>query len=97
MLAVGKLTTSQASFGLSTSVKLRSPVAVGVPGVPLATPPASTTAPVVSPLITAASLVPLMMMMTTFEVPSTVVTVNVSLSICPTLRACTSALLLSSV
>ena len=51
----------------------------------------------VSPLITAASLVPLMMMMTTFEVPSTVVTVNVSLSISPTLRACTSALLLSSV
>ena len=45
----------QASAGLSTSVEFRSPVAVGVPGVPLATPPASTTLPVVSPVITAAS------------------------------------------
>ena len=34
-------TAAQASFGLSTSVEFRSPVAVGVPDVPLATPPAS--------------------------------------------------------
>ena len=36
----------------------------GVPGVPLSTPPASTTAPLVTPLITAASLVPWMVMVT---------------------------------
>ena len=41
--------------------------------------------------------VPWMMMVTTCEVPSTAKTVNVSIRICPTLRACTSALLLSSV
>ena len=35
-LAVGGLTAVQASFGLSTSVEFRSPVAVGVPGVALA-------------------------------------------------------------
>ena len=68
-----------------------------MPGVPLATPPASITLPVVAPLITAASLAPLMVMVTTCEVPSTVKTVNVSVSVCPTLSACTSALLLSSV
>ena len=58
MLAVAVPTAVQASLGLlsSTSVELRSPVAVGVPGVPLSTPPASTTGPMKSPLITAASL-----------------------------------------
>ena len=79
------------------SVEFRLPVAVGVPGVPLLTPPASVTAPLVTPLITAVSLVPLMVMVTSCAVPSTVVAVNVSVSVCPTLSACTSALLLSSV
>ena len=50
---------------------------------PLATPPASTTVPVKSPLITAASLAPLMVMVTTWAVPSTVVAVKVSVSVCP--------------
>ena len=54
-----------------------------MPGVPLATPPASTTVPVKSPLITAASLAPLMVMVTTWAVPSTVVAVNVSVSVSP--------------
>ena len=62
--------------GLSTSAASRSPVAVGMPGVPLATPPASITVPVISPLITAASLAPVMVMVTTCAVPSTVVTVK---------------------
>ena len=90
-------TAVQASFGLSTSVEFRSPVAVGVPGVPLATPPASITVPVAVPVITAASLAPLMVMVTSCAVPSTVMAVNVSVSVCPTLSACTAALLLSSV
>ena len=64
---------------------------------PLATPPASVTAPVAVPVITAASLAPLMVMVTTCAVPSTVVTVKVSVSVWPTLSACTAALLLSSV
>ena len=99
MLAVAVPTAVQASLGLlsSTSVEFRSPVAVGVPGVPLSTPPASITAPMKSPVITAASLVPLMVMVTSCWVPPTVVTVNVSVSVCPTLSACTAALLLSSV
>ena len=84
-------------MGLSTSVEFRLPVAVGVPGVPLATPPASVTDPLAAPLITAASLAPLMVMVTSCGVPSTVVAVNVSVSVCPTLSACTVALLLLSV
>ena len=64
---------------------------------PLATPPASITAPVAVPVITAASLAPLMVTVTSCAVPSTVVTVKVSVSVCPTLSACTAALLLSSV
>jgi hypothetical protein len=48
---------------------------------PLPTPPASTTVPVVSPLITAASLVPVMVTVTTCAVPSTVVTVKVSVRV----------------
>ena len=46
---------------LSTSVSVSVPVAVGVPGVPLATPPASMTEPVNVPVITAASLTPVML------------------------------------
>ena len=99
MLAVAVPTAIQASLGLlpSTSVELRSPVAVGVPGVRLSTPPASTTGPMKSPLITAASFLPLMVMVTSCWVSPTVVTVNVSVSVCPTLSACTAGLLLSSV
>ena len=93
----GVATTFQASVGLSTSVEFRSPVAVGVPGVPLLTPPASVTDPLTAPLIAAASLAPLMVMVTTWKVPSTVVAVKLSVSVCPTLSACTVALLLSSV
>ena len=52
------------------------PVAVGVPGVPLATPPASVTSPVTSPVITAASLVPWMVIATTWAVPSAARTVK---------------------
>jgi hypothetical protein len=50
-----------------------------------------------TPLITATSLAPLMVMVTSCAVPSTVVAVNVSLSVCPTLSAYTVGLLLSSV
>ena len=64
---------------------------------PLATPPASVTDPLVTPPITAASLVPWMVMLTSWVVPSTVKAVNVSVSVSPTLSACTVALLLSSV
>ena len=39
---------------------------------PVPTPPASVTLPVVSPLITAASLAPLMVMVTSCAVPSAV-------------------------
>ena len=78
-------------------MELRSPVAVGVPGVPLSTPPASITDPLATPLITAASLAPLMVMVTSWAVPSTVKAVNVSVSVCPTLSACTAGLSLSSV
>ena len=68
-----------------------------MPGVPLATPPASSTVPVKSPLITAASSVPWMVMVTSWAVPSTVVAVNVSVNVSPVLSACTAGLLLSSV
>ena len=49
---------------LSTSVSVSVPVAVGVPGVPLARPPASITVPLDVPEITAASLAPLIVMVT---------------------------------
>ena len=48
-----------------------SPAAVGVPGAPLATPPASVSVPGGAPRITAASFAPLMVMFTVFAVPST--------------------------
>ena len=94
--AAGVLMAVHASLKLSTSVEFRSPVAVGVPGVPLATPPASMTYPLAVPLITAASLAPVMVMVTTWAVPSTVVAVKLSVSVPPTLSACTAGLLLSS-
>ena len=64
---------------------------------PEPTPPSSITLPVVAPLITAASLAPLMVTVTSWAVPSTVVTVNVSIRVSPTLSACTAGLLLLSV
>ena len=53
--------------------------------------------PSLVPLITAASLAPWMVMVTTCEVPSTVKAVNVSVNVCPALSACTAGLLSSSV
>ena len=82
---------------MSTSVEFRSPVAGGVPDVLLLTPPASITAPVAAPLITAASLAPLMVMVTELRAPSVVTAVKVSISVSPALSACTAALLSSSV
>ena len=78
-------------------MELRLPVAVGMPGVPLATPPASTTVPLVSPLITAASFCAAMVMVTTCAVPSTVSAVKLSVSVAAPLSACTAGLLSSSV
>ncbi len=72
-------------------------MAVGVPGVALATPPASIAVPVVVPEMMAASLWPLIVTVTTFAVPSMVVTVKVSVSVLPALSACTALLALSSV
>ena len=73
------------------------PVAVCVPGVALTTPRISVTEPVVVPEMMAASLLPLMVIVTTWGVPSTVVTVKVSVSVPPTLSACTTLLALLSV
>ena len=44
-----------------------------------------------------ASLAPLMVMVTTWDVPSTVFTVKLSVRVSPALSACTAGLLLSSV
>src|SRR5262245_4963947 len=97
MLVVGELIAVHASFGLSTSAEFRSPVAVGVPGVPLAAPPASVTEPLSAPARRAAALVPVIVMVIPWGVPSTVATVNVSAKVWPTLSACTVALLLFNV
>ncbi len=51
----------------------------------------------VSPLITAASLLPVIVTVTTRSVPSADFTVNVSVSVPPTLSALTAALPLLSV
>ena len=80
--------------GLSTSASMSVPVAVGMPGVAL---PVSVTAPVVVPEMTAESLLPVMVIVTTWWVPSTVVTVKLSVSVPPALSACTALLVLSSV
>ena len=86
MLALGELTTMKV-FRLSTSVLIKSPVAVGVPTVVLFTPPASKTGPEVVPVITALSFVPAILTVTTCEVPSTELTVKVSVSVLPTFKA----------
>ncbi len=57
-LAVPAGTAVKALVVPSTSLDVKLPVAVGVPAMALATPPASVTAPVLVPEITAASLLP---------------------------------------
>ena len=57
----------------------------------------STTQPCVSPQMTAASLLPSIVMVTVCAVPSTVLTTKVSVSVWPTLSAWTAQLPLSSV
>ena len=59
------VTGVKALGALSTSVAVSVPVAV-VPGVALATPPASIAAPVVAPEMMAASLVPWMVIVTSW-------------------------------
>ncbi len=81
VLAAPAATAVKALAVPSTSVDVNVPVAVGVPGVPLATPPASVTAPVLVPVTTAASLLPVIVTVTNWGVPSAVVTVKVSLSV----------------
>ena len=81
----------------STSVLVSVPVAVGVPVLALATPPASVTAPVFVPEITAASFAPVMVTVTTWLVPSAAFTVKVSFSVAAAAKPCTVALLLLSV
>ena len=62
------------------------PLTVGVSLVPLAIPPASVISPKVSPKKYGASLVPLIVIVISFVVPSTVVTVNVSVRVSPTFK-----------
>ena len=70
------------------------PLAVGVPGEAVS---ASITEPVAVPEMMAASLLPVMVTVTTWAVPSMVVTVKLSVSVSPTLSACTALLALLSV
>src|SRR3569833_526471 len=79
--------TAWNALELSTSADVRVPVAVAVPGVPLPTPPASTTLQPVTPLMTAASLRPSIVTVTSCAVPSSEYTVNVSRMDSPTLSA----------
>ena len=81
-LGVAAVTTLNVA-ALSTSVAVSVPLTEGVPGVALATPPASTTAPLLLPLITAASLVPVMLTCTVVLAPLTRATVKVSLCTLP--------------
>ena len=62
-VGVAVVTAWKVLAGLSTSVSVSVPLAVGVP-VPLLTPPASVTVPPMVPEITAASLAPLMVIVT---------------------------------
>ena len=91
------VTAAKAFATPSTSAAVNVPVAVGVPGVALATPPASRTAPMVVPEITAASLLPVIVTVTSCAVPSAAFTVNVSFKVAAATNACTVALLLLSV
>ena len=78
----------------STSVLVSVPVAVGVPDVALDTPPASVTAPVLVPEITASSLLPVMLNTAApvdVAVPSVTCTVKLSVTLCPAVSACVAA------
>ena len=78
----------------STSVLVSVPVAVGVPVLALATPPASVTAPVLVPAITAASLLPVMLnVAATLDVAvlSVTCTVKLSVTLWPAVSACVAA------
>ena len=70
--------------GSSTSVTFNLPEAVGLLRLLLFVPPASTTFPEVSPVIIAASLLPVMVMVMICSVPSSVLTVKVSSKVSPT-------------
>ena len=98
VVAAPASTAWKASVALSTSVASRSPVTVGVPSVALATPPASMTVPMLVPVIVAASLLPLIVTVTSFVVPSALRTVKLSVSaVLLVLSACTVGLALFSV
>ena len=73
------LTAWKALAKLSTSVLVRVPVAVAFSA-------SSTTVPLVVPAITAASFVPVIVNVTALSVPSTLLTLKVSLTDWPTFR-----------
>ncbi|MNC58325.1 hypothetical protein D3C75_1080470 [compost metagenome] len=90
-LALGAPTPglNSASSAPSTSVTLRLPVSVRLP---LTTFRSSVTAPLSSPLISAPSLTPVMVMVTVWLVPSRLCTVKVSTLVSPAPRYCTLSL-----
>ncbi len=90
------LTATHRSAVLSTSAAFRSPLADGVPTTALFSPPASVTIPALVPVITAASLAAVMVMVITCSVPPEVVTVNRSVTV-PAFKACTAVAALFSV
>ena len=96
-MAAPAATGCQVSFGLFDVGGIEIPGHGGMPGVPLATPPASITDPVARPLITAASFAPVIVIDTTCSVPSTRGDREGVGQRRPTLSACTAVLLLSSV
>ena len=96
MLDLGESIAVKVLGVLSTSVSVSVPVAVGLQDTELATPPASMTEPSLVPQMMAASLVPLMVTVTSCAVPSREVTLKVSVSVSPTLSACTAQSLSSS-
>ena len=64
-------------------------MAVGVPGTVFPTPPASATDPLAAPLITAASLAPLIVKLTVVVVPSSEVIVKLSILLSFAPKYCT--------
>ena len=84
---------------MSRSLTLSVPLAVAWVLVALAVPPASVTvrSSLAEAVMEALSLAPVMVMLTTWLVPSAACTVKLSLSVCRAVKACTVALLLSSV
>jgi hypothetical protein len=69
--------------GLSTSVSVSVPVAVGVPAAVLLTPPASITVPLIVPATEAGSFEPSILMVTDDIVPSALVTAKLSVYVWP--------------